>query len=182
MYLSLSIALLLPLGSTVFLIKYKEALGEDEFKIKYNMLYKNLEVLSTTSNLNFLWLAIYLIKRFILALITILLAESAAAQIICIQLLQLVSLMHHFKYQPMSSRALQKIEVLNEVFILISSCLLPAFTPLVPSVATRSSFGTFYMYLLLAAISLNLAIVVYHVTKDHIYYKELERRRLDKIY
>lgn len=77
----------------------------------------------------------------------------------------------------MDSPALNKMECLNELFILFTGYNMLLFTDLIPNVETRYNIGDAFMYQLLALIGIDVVIIVYIMLKRIVRQFQLHREK-----
>ena len=110
---------------------------------------------------NIYWLTLFLVKRLLIAAITIWLKMFPWLQICLFQYVQLFIMGHFVNYFPMDSSALNKIECFNEMFVLFHGYFLLLFTDLIPDVDTRYDLGNVQMYILLTVVGIDFMIIIY---------------------
>mmetsp|Transcript_2427 Transcript_2427/g.3711 ORF Transcript_2427/g.3711 Transcript_2427/m.3711 type:complete len:105 (-) Transcript_2427:709-1023(-) len=63
-------------------------------------------------------------------------------------------------HRPMASKMLNQVEVMNESLIMANSYFMLVFTEWVPSVEFRYHLGFYYMYGVVATLSINIGLIV----------------------
>jgi len=71
----------------------------------------------------------------------------------------MLSLSHLVDFAPMDNKVMQFMEVINDIFVLITSQMLFLFTDLIPDVENRYFIGTIYKNILFFTISVNGLLV-----------------------
>ena len=182
MYAIILMAVLLPIGSTILLLRKKHKLLDEDFNGSYGSLYSNLKTYEKSNVANLYWTPTQMIKKLLIAMVTVFVASLSWLQIILFQVIQLASLIYMANYMPMNSRSLNMIELINEYFVLVCSQYLILFTDFVPSADIRYQFGAIFMYILLAVIGVDCVIILLSMIskvarRAHLFYKAWALRK-----
>ena len=134
-------------------------LNEDDFSQKYGTLYRCQRTESIHSSVQLWFTPIFLSKRFILALSTVLLSNFSLSQIAFYIGLSLYSMCFVSSVRPFSNPVLNRINFLNECFLLLTSYYLLFLTDIVPDMEMREQIGWNYLYTLITVAGFNFLVV-----------------------
>ena len=79
-----------PIGSIVFLLRKKHKLLDEDFYSSYGTLYGNLRTFKKSNEWNLYWVPLYMVKRLLVAIITVFASQLNWLQIILFQIVQLI--------------------------------------------------------------------------------------------
>ncbi|CDW85632.1 UNKNOWN [Stylonychia lemnae] len=106
-----------------FLTKYEGELNKPGFKEKFGSLY---ETYKTESIMHKLTSVIFFLRRLFLAIIFVMIIESAVIQIYFLIQSSFFMLIYQIAFMPHTQKSPQKIEIFNEATLLIVGyCLIP---------------------------------------------------------
>ena len=71
----------------------------------------------------------------------------------------MISLSHLVDYKPMDSKAMNMMEFINDLFVLITAYWFFLFTELIPDVEDRYELGNMYKFVLFTIVSIDGLIV-----------------------
>ena len=132
----------LPAGAYFILKAKREQLSDPAVHASYSTLYQNIRIHSRVhGDWPLLNTPLFLIKRLVIAFLTVALQDHPLSQISAYIVFSLVSLAYILSVRPMETTALNTIELINEGFVLLAGYCLLLFTDIVPSVETRYLIG-----------------------------------------
>ena len=120
-----SLNLILPVFAYFHLKKNFNKLDDNKFENKFGTLYENHNVKRSTIIFS---MPIFCIKRMIFALGTIFIEQPVAANIMIYMYTSLFSLGFNLTVRPLSSPSMNRIDNVNESFILVSSYFMLSFS------------------------------------------------------
>lgn len=147
----------LPIFSYLYLKKNNDRLDDEAFENSYGTLYQNLDrdrssVYKMTS--------LFCIRRICIAISTIFLNKSVLFNFS----INLVFSMYLMKYlcdnKPLNRKLMNRLELLNECFTFVLFYFMLLFTDFVSNVEIRYKIGYYFIYLVIAMISINLILVL----------------------
>ena len=165
-----SMLLYLPYFSYNFLMIHYDSLENPEFVAKWGSLYSNLYPLKTSV---YKMTTIFCFKRLIYAFVPVFVANSIVPSMYIYTYLPLFSIGYIISMKPMSSRALQFVEILNESTILWCGYFLPIFTDWICDPMLRYRIAWTYISSIVFVASLNLIMILFEMVS--VFYKKLRR-------
>jgi hypothetical protein len=155
----------------MFLKRNLEDIDDEGFVKKYSSLYTNMD---TEKRSVYLYTCMFCIKRFIIGFSTIFANHVVWINMVAYMVLSLATIAFFIRFKPMNSTALNKIELFNESFIYISSFFFLIYSDWFDDIEMRYDIGFVHMYLLIAAIIINLGFIGYEM------YKQIKANRQKK--
>ena len=125
-----------PAFTYFFLKKYRARLEEEDFKGRFESLYLNVDTERTIA-----LMALFIFRRLVYAANIVFFAGSTILQIFVQFFCCLLMLLFFTYIHPMNQPFLNRMEMFNEVCLLICSYFLFAFTDFVPDANTRYMYG-----------------------------------------
>ena len=140
-----------------------EELDDASFKQAFGTLYTNVETKRTRNASVYEYLTIFCVKRMIYAYVTIFYSDTLFVIIIAYICLPIASINFFVNCKPLKGKALNYIEIMNEMFILQVSYYMFVFTDFVQSVPLRYDIGFVFMYYASFTLVVNFVIIAYEV-------------------
>ena len=141
-----------------FLKKYRARLEEEDFKGRFESLYLNVDTERTIA-----LMALFIFRRLVYAANIVFFAGSTILQIFVQFFCCLLMLLFFTSVNPMVEPFLNRMEMFNEVCLLICSYFLFAFTDFVPDVNTRYMYGWAFIGVAVFNIACNWGALFYKV-------------------
>jgi len=117
---------------------------------------------------------VFLVKRLILAVCVVFLKEMPFLQIQVVVFMLSLDLIYTGQVQPFASKFLNRMEMINNVFILLCSYYLFLFTEFVPSPEAKFNLGWSLVAVYWICIVFNTAVLVFIAIRNA--YRKLRRR------
>ena len=175
--LQIFIFIALPFVSIIFLKKKKPKLTK--LVDKYGSLFLNIKIEKNISDRPLWNITFFFLRRIIVTACTVFFIKQVFIQIWAINIISLGLLVFYIGQQPFTSRFVFNLEVLNELFIYISSFFLMCFTDFVPNPVDRYDIGAIYFYLICSLIVINLVYIV--ITVSFQAYRDYKKNRAKKL-
>ena len=149
-----------PLFALLFLKKRIDRLEEKEIKDRFESLYENVE---TTVKYAYLISPLFIARRLVYAASIVFLNGCTLAQL-TIQIAQSVFMLCYIvSVRPLKDNFSNRMEIFNEVTVLICSYILFTFTACVQDVQTRFEYGWIFIGVTLGNIIVNFIALFYKV-------------------
>ena len=159
----LALFLVLPYLIHRHLKKNQDKLPDKEFKAKYESAYQNMDYYKPSATKNTL---LFLGRRFLFAfLVVVFLDFSIVFQVMLADILSTSLLGYYFCVLPMRDRLNNTIQILNELFVLISIWLMFMFTHYIEDPEQRYSYAWGWLYLMAIDIGFNVIVMFYVIGK-----------------
>lgn len=126
------------------------------FKKRYESLYLNVR---TDSNAIYLHTAIFCLKRMLIAISSVFFPKTAVLAVAVYTYGALGTLGFIYSYKPMQSPAMNKVEMLNELYMLATAYFMIAFSEMV-EIETRMKVGKVHFAATLGILVVNFMIIV----------------------
>lgn len=102
----------------------------------------------------------FCLRRFIIAIITIFGNGFLLSQIFIYTYSSLITAGYFINYRPMNLKTLNRIEIINEIFVLPTCYFMILSTERIPDVELRYQIGKGYIYMLIFILSINFLMIV----------------------
>lgn len=164
--LILIIALALcPIGVVYVLTKKRLVpIAHPHIKAKIGTLYLNVETYGKKFAL--LFTPLFLVRRLLFAMIVVTVKENALLQIYTTMHVSLVLVYFYAVVWPMNDTVNNVLQLLNEIFFLLCSYFLLAFTEYTVDPVERHDIGTAFLALLAVNVVANVALIAYNFVKQ----------------
>ena len=164
--LNLTMLFAVPVFSFLHLKNNRSQLRTTTFSTAYSSLYSSLYLHSQRTN-NPLYTYTYLqcIKRAILAYTTLVFPQMMMLNITAYMTLQLMTIKLFSSSKPMKSKSMNNIEIMNEVFVLMSSYYMILYTSWMEDVGIRYVIGFVHLYKFLVVLVVNFGFIAVEVGK-----------------
>jgi len=135
-------------------------MGEEVFQDKYKNLYSNQRYYSKVSKNPIRFTPVFLSKRLIISFVTVFLTNFTLSQVACYIGISLYSMCYISSALPFESPLLNRVNFLNETFVLAISYFLLLFTnTLLPNLEVREQLGWILLYSVIGIVGINFVIV-----------------------
>lgn len=155
--LKCSIFLALPTFSFYFLRKKANQLDSEEMKISYLTLYNNLRTKKPSTHLH---TSFFCARRIIIGAFTVFVGWSPLANIIVNIYVSIAMLGYLVSFKPLITPTLNKIEIMNDIFMVLCSYALILFTDFVPDVEVKYTLGAIFTGIIGFILLINLSIIL----------------------
>ena len=156
MILKFFLLIVLPFFSFFFLRKNFHNLDNPEFRIKYQTLYLDLK---TTQRSAYLHTTFFSVRRFLIIYLTVYRNKQLISSIYVTVFGSLFMIKYLYDYDPFKERLLNRFEKMNELFTFALCYSIILFSDLVPNPEIKYYFGFIVMYLIGAAVFINVFLV-----------------------
>jgi len=143
--------------------KYMKEETSEEWKDKFKTLYDGLKVGSKPV---MMYNTIFLVRRLIFAFLICFVIPSQGIQVIINFFMSWGMIMYLIKYRPFQIEKLNKLEIFNEMTILLCNYTLIAFSDISTDGGVKFDFGWWMLALVLANVSTNVGFIVNEVWKQ----------------
>ncbi|CDW88792.1 cadg domain containing protein [Stylonychia lemnae] len=154
------LTVLSPIAIAIFINKsfdYIQA-EDDLYEKRYGSLW---DTLKRDSRKTLFWNVLFLLKRFAFALTAVFMRESPTAQVQIVVYLNLTTMMYVLYTKPFSNPAINKLEIFNEVCVLLISYLSFLFTDYINNPKTQYKIGLFSLFVSAVMIGVNSSYMTY---------------------
>ena len=153
-------SIITPVWSIVILNKKYTQLAEEQALLKkYGALYKDLRI---NQKVTVFYYVFFFMRRIAVVAAIAFLRFSQSLQLIIFMLLSLFNMAYIMDKKPFWERNTQALETMNEIFILVMSCILITFSDYVDlDNEERMMFGWIFILLFILVTSINLAFLIY---------------------
>ena len=146
---------------TYFILhKFKDKLENEDFKGRFESLYLNV---NTKVDKSILMITLFVFRRLVYAAAIVFLAGSTVAQIFVQFFCCLMMTLFFIIVKPMNEPFLNRMEIFNELCLLVCSYYLFMFTDFIPDVQTRFLAGWGFIGIAVFNIGVNWAMLFYKV-------------------
>ncbi len=159
-FIFLTIILAFPPFTYVILHKFKHKLEEEDFKGRFESLYLNV---NTKVEKSILMITLFVFRRLLYAAGIVFLAGSTVAQVFMQFFCCLMMTIFFIVVKPLNEPFLNRMEIFNELCLLICSYYLFMFTDFIPDVQTRFLAGWGFIGIAVFNIGVNWACLFYKV-------------------
>ena len=147
----------LPAFSFFYIRRNRASASDQTFRKKFETLYQNVK----PENVGvFIHSTLFCVKRLAIALATVFANQFTVLMIFIYSNGSLVSFIYVSNFKPMASRFLNRIELFNEAFIILSSYWLILFSDFVADINLRRQLGLLHLYSTTGYIGINLVFIV----------------------
>ena len=164
--------------SLCFLHKNFKKLSDNNFKLKYDSLYQNLDYHKIKALPNIFW---FLTRRMAFAALIVFCTRSIVLQVLIADVLSTLLLVFFIQVTPMYDLMNNGIQIVNEIVVLVSVWMMFHFTEFVAAPETRYDLGYYFMYFVSIDVMLNVALLIFTILKKIVQaLKNFCRKRLAK--
>lgn len=157
------VLVIFPLVAYLFLRKNREQLEIPQFRVKYSTLYHDLWVgKNTTAE----YILNFTTRRMLLAMTTASINFMVLPSLYIYFYGSLFFIHKYFSLKVFDKLWVERVEIMNEVFIMISGYFSFCFTEWIGDIQTRYQVGKFYFDMILIVIILNMVAIIYEVGTD----------------
>jgi len=129
-FLSVIVLLGFPVGVWTFLWRKMSSLEEENMKKLFGSTYEELR---TNSRAALLFNVVYMVRRLFFAAVTVYLNEWPSIQVILVIFHCLVVLMYLMSVRPFVDPLMNRMEIMNEIFIMAAAYHMLIFTDFLPN-------------------------------------------------
>jgi len=102
----------------------------------------------------------FLVRRLFYAAVLLFLHDQPILQATALTCTSIWMMCCLLTFQPYSSEVMNKMEFINEVFVLVLSYAVYLFSDLVPDVRLRAQIGYYYCYTIMLNLLVNVAVIL----------------------
>lgn len=130
----------------------------------YGSLYLNLKIEPYRTDEPLWNVTLFFIRRMIITFFTVLCLTLVFAQVWVINITSMALMVYYFGQKPFNERFFLNQELLNEMFVYVSSLFLMCFTDFVIDPVNRYDIGGVYFKLMYGVLGLNLLFILYRLS------------------
>ena len=163
--------LLFPFFTVWFIFEYEHRFHEHEFERKFGSFYEGIRL---DSKMALQWNSFFTLRRLILAYTSIWLLEYPGIQIQITLLITLLQILYLSLVQPFKDKFLNKVEVFNEITIMLVCYHMFLFTSYVPSPEIQIDVGYSAVAMVLMNVLVDMGIILKQGLGD--FYEKIRRK------
>jgi hypothetical protein len=151
----------LPCFILIFYCRNFDCLEDEEFIEKWGAVYEGLEYMRASLFAN----VIFVLRRMLFAYTCIKLSDSLWLQISMSMVVTTLAASYHVHYKPYEELLLDRLEIFNEVTIILLFSFVYCFTSLTRQ-ETHDTIGIFFMTIIAGNISVHLYFIFSNIIRD----------------
>ena len=155
----------IPIFALNYMRKNYLELDEHFFKKKWNVLYTNLDMEKTSV---YMFTSLFCLRRLFLSVVTTFTTGERLFIIIFFYVnFQFIAIGFLLRMMPFAKNRFNLIELLNEIYILISVYFTLCFTSFIPEPGTKSSLGECFMWMSIIVLLVNITLIVFEIHRGN---------------
>ena len=156
--MKVSFLIFIPIFSFYYLRANLTKLEKEDFKLKFESLYKNI---ITNNQIAYIYMPLFCIHRYIISFMEVFLNSFVQFNIFINILLELGVVILYLKYSPMKMKSMNNQEIMNASVILVTAYFIMMFTNFVPDPEIRYNLGFSIMYDLIIFFCVTFGYILY---------------------